>query len=161
MGCGTSTMFKEKKSEKCQKFTEYNEGNYYNLQDALQSNQGGSVIDLTIKKSATRSKNPSREHNRNHIVSNTSSSTTDTDLSSRNADHASDIEEYDELPPRRFMDDYDIPPSRSINKDLTPQMESEDYDIPRSKYQLSPSSSHDEYDFPRSCQYHADVSFYQ
>ena len=98
MGCGTSTMLKEKKrSSKSSKFSEYNEGNYYSLQDALKPNQG-SVIDLTIK-TTNRSK-LSQTHDHDHHVA--SSSTTDVDISSRNSNHVFD----DELPPRGIFSSF-------------------------------------------------------
>jgi len=153
MGCGTSSMIKEKskRTSKRSKFSEYNDGNYYSLHDT----KDGSVIDLTIKP-ANRSKSPSSGDESQSQAQIASSSTTDTDISSRNSNPV--FEEYDELPPQRpgvnFLDDYDVPPSRSINKDLG--CETEDYDIPRSNH--FSEDSHDEYDYPRSLQYHADVS---
>ena len=148
MGCGTSAMFKEKKSEKFE-----DSQHYYSLRDAMKPAQnGGSVIDLTIK-SSLKSPKTTKSLKSINIRPISDSSGISSDLSKTETEL--NLEEYDELPPRRtpsggFFEDYDVPQSRHQVND--------DYDVPRSNFQLSNYGS-DEYDYPRSFHLQNDVSF--
>ena len=112
---------------------------------------GGSVIDLTIKSSLKSSKSSKSSKSLIRPISDSSGVSSDLSKTELNLEN---LEEYDELPPRRtpsggFFEDYDVPQSRNQLND--------DYDVSRSNFQLSNYGS-DEYDYPRSSQLQSDVS---
>jgi hypothetical protein len=139
------------------KYRDFTEQSFISLKNSLNQPQIGSVIDLTIKNKPSRKPRPVSD--KNELSFQSSSSTTETDLSSRNTVLSCD-EEYDELPSKNIgygLDDYDVPPIRmkeSKHNDL-----GSDYDVPRSQYPTEFSDgSNEEYDYPRSSQYQCDVS---